>query len=129
MEDAIKMKAKFSGTCSFCCYPFRAGRWIAYMPESFAQTVTSAYSRRAVTTRCMDWECFYQWLRFEHHPTCAYCYGNEDLTIDHIIPRADLGADIPSNLTVACRSCNSSKGTQDVQDWLDQMLDQGSVPK
>lgn len=42
---------------------------------------------------------------------CRYCGTEcfEDLTIDHVFPRSRGGSDNPSNLVVACRSCNSRK--------------------
>ena len=47
---------------------------------------------------------------------CAYC-GMKDVTlqIEHIHPRAKLGTDRISNLTLACEPCNIKKGAQDVQ--------------
>ncbi len=50
---------------------------------------------------------------------CAYC-GMKDvpLQIEHIHPRAKLGTDRISNLTLACEPCNSKKGAQDVQVYL-----------
>src|SRR5207247_9437134 len=50
---------------------------------------------------------------------CAYC-GMKDvpLQIDHIHPRAKLGTDRISNLTLACEPCNSKKGDQDEQVFL-----------
>lgn len=41
---------------------------------------------------------------------CVECGSPDDLTIDHIIPRVKGGGTEPENLTVLCRSCNSSKG-------------------
>jgi hypothetical protein len=49
---------------------------------------------------------------------CHYCNSDEDLTIDHIIATSKGGKDIPSNLTVACRSCNSSKGNRPYNDFI-----------
>ncbi len=46
-------------------------------------------------------------------PFCAYCDVELDettFTIDHIEAFSRGGSDDPENLTVACRSCNSSKG-------------------
>jgi len=44
---------------------------------------------------------------------CSYC-GKfyKHLTLDHVIPLDHGGAHDISNLRVACRSCNSSKGTK-----------------
>ena len=54
-----------------------------------------------------------------NYPGCSYCgAGNTRLTLDHVLPRFDGGADDANNLVPACRSCNSSKGTEDVVIWL-----------
>jgi 5-methylcytosine-specific restriction endonuclease McrA len=44
-----------------------------------------------------------------HGRRCRYCGRTAD-TADHIIPRHQGGKDNASNLTAACRRCNSSKG-------------------
>lgn len=49
---------------------------------------------------------------------CAYCGSGENLSLDHVVPRARGGGDEPSNLRTACRSCNSSKGARDLHVWL-----------
>lgn len=44
---------------------------------------------------------------------CAYCRDQvERLAIEHIIPKARGGSDDLTNLTLACHSCNSRKGTK-----------------
>lgn len=50
--------------------------------------------------------------------TCCYCGGEEALTLDHVIPRLKGGADAADNIMYACKSCNSSKGAQDMVTWL-----------
>jgi len=42
--------------------------------------------------------------------TCQYCGSRRDLTIDHIHPVFKGGNNVLSNLTTACRKCNSRKG-------------------
>ncbi len=49
---------------------------------------------------------------------CAYCGSPESLAADHLIPRKRGGADRGENLVWACRSCNGSKGAEDVLVWL-----------
>ncbi len=51
---------------------------------------------------------------------CATGYKPDPLEaqIDHIVPRAKGGNDDPANLTPACRTCNTSKGAKDVEDFV-----------
>jgi hypothetical protein len=49
---------------------------------------------------------------------CIYCGSAENLSYDHLIPRSRGGPDIPDNVVMACRSCNSSKGAQGVYEWF-----------
>jgi hypothetical protein len=49
---------------------------------------------------------------------CSYCGDENAKTADHLLPRIEGGSDVSSNLVVACRSCNSSKGRKDVFAWF-----------
>jgi hypothetical protein len=49
---------------------------------------------------------------------CSYCGGQDDLTLDHLIPRIKSGPHSADNLVVACRSCNSSKHSRDLLEWM-----------
>lgn len=40
---------------------------------------------------------------------CQYCGSNENLTIDHIIPKSKGGDSTWENLVTACTSCNNKK--------------------
>lgn len=53
-------------------------------------------------------------------PVCAACGANDTnrLEIDHIIPKARNGGNNLDNLQVLCRSCNSSKGTKTMAEWV-----------
>lgn len=48
---------------------------------------------------------------------CSYCGSEDRLTLDHLIPRHLAGPDTGDNLVLACRACNSSKGSKDVLVW------------
>jgi 5-methylcytosine-specific restriction endonuclease McrA len=41
---------------------------------------------------------------------CQYCGGNEELTIDHVIPIAKGGKTAFENCVTACKKCNGRKG-------------------
>jgi len=50
---------------------------------------------------------------------CAYCDAqNVPLQIEHIHPRSGGGSNRISNLALACQTCNTKKGTQDIKDFL-----------
>ncbi|MFX0171312.1 MAG: HNH endonuclease [Candidatus Hodarchaeota archaeon] len=50
--------------------------------------------------------------------SCVYCGSKNNLSFDHIIPKALKGPDSAKNQVLACRSCNSSKGKQDLYAWF-----------
>lgn len=53
----------------------------------------------------------YQILRRDNH-SCQYCGASAPdakLTVDHVMPTALGGTDVPTNLVTACRDCNAGK--------------------
>lgn len=48
---------------------------------------------------------------------CAYCGAQERLTIDHVLALSVGGLDEIANVVPACKSCNSKKGTSQVDLW------------
>ena len=60
-----------------------------------------------------------EYLLEKWNRTCAYC-GKTDvpLEIEHIVPRSKGGSNSISNLTLACHSCNQSKGNSPVEQFL-----------
>lgn len=53
--------------------------------------------------------------------TCVYCgvgltndHGPNSRTVDHVIAKANGGEDTMDNCLSACRSCNSTKSTNDI---------------
>ena len=49
---------------------------------------------------------------------CAYCGSEDNLTIDHIVPRAKGGPDFTKNVLCCCHSCNQDKGHEDWEEWF-----------
>jgi 5-methylcytosine-specific restriction endonuclease McrA len=43
---------------------------------------------------------------------CIYCGSQDDLTLDHVLPKSRGGKTNWDNLVTACRRCNSRKGDQ-----------------
>jgi hypothetical protein len=48
---------------------------------------------------------------------CVYCGSTENLTLDHVRPKAKGGRDETNNLVPACRECNLSKSTTHWLSW------------
>lgn len=53
---------------------------------------------------------------------CVYCTRNEEesgahMQLDHLIPKAEGGEDVETNLVVACRRCNSARQKLSVGAW------------
>lgn len=56
---------------------------------------------------------------YERDKVCIYCGTDKDLSIDHLIPLSRGGIHCQENLVVACRSCNSKKGTMTYEEFCD----------
>lgn len=41
---------------------------------------------------------------------CQYCGSEDNLTLDHVVPKSKGGKDTWENLVAACQKCNSRKG-------------------
>lgn len=57
---------------------------------------------------------------------CQYCGATEassgaKLHLDHLLPRSAGGADVATNLVVACRSCNSARHDMPLTRWCRQI--------
>ena len=57
-------------------------------------------------------------LKMELPKACCYCGSTENLTMDHLIPKAKGGKDTGDNVVWACKQCNSSKGAKDLLVWF-----------
>lgn len=74
-------------------------------------TRVEKYTRRANGGSSLDY------VRLLLKDPCSYCFGSGG-TIDHIIPVAMGGTNDWWNLTSACKSCNSSKGSENLLAFL-----------
>ena len=71
------------------------------------QTTSSAEARRLWRRDIKE-----QW-----NYKCAYCGSEDNLTIDHVVPRAKGGSDFTKNVVCCCHSCNQNKGHIDWEEW------------
>lgn len=63
--------------------------------------------------------------------TCQYCgktYKKNELTVDHIVPRAQGGKSSWMNITTACKPCNSKKADKTLEESGMKLLNQPRVP-
>lgn len=60
---------------------------------------------------------------------CEHHFQIQNLTVDHIIPRARGGTDHVSNLQLLCSACNSLKGVESHQELLVRLTDKGWIKK
>lgn len=56
-------------------------------------------------------------LERESQKECIYCGSTKSLSYDHLMPLARGGPDIADNVVMACKSCNSSKGSKCFYEW------------
>ena len=56
-------------------------------------------------------------IREKWNNRCAYCGSEQELTIDHIVPRSKGGADFTKNAVCACHECNQDKGHTPWEEW------------
>ncbi len=57
-------------------------------------------------------------LAIIYHDICCYCGAVDDPTVDHIVPLVNGGTHEWSNLTTACKSCNSKKRSKSLLHFL-----------
>ena len=59
----------------------------------------------------------FDWLAVLRKDTCPYCFGPGG-SLDHVQPLINGGIDAVDNLAGICRSCNSSKGSKDLLQFM-----------
>lgn len=65
-----------------------------------------------------------EWIASLVDPLCGYC-GEPATEIDHIQPISQGGTGELSNLTPACRTCNASKNSLGVEEFLRRLTEKG----
>lgn len=48
---------------------------------------------------------------------CVYCGSTDNLTLDHVTPKAHGGIDVASNLVCCCLRCNGEKSDSHWAQW------------
>lgn len=89
-------------------------RWRERNPERHAQANRMNARRRRGGGMAPDTRVY---MTIIENDLCAYCGGPAD-QIDHVVPLARGGSNEWDNLTAACLSCNYSKGTTSLLQFL-----------
>lgn len=101
----------------------RNKEWAKNNPERYKQIMANRYARDKNAEGSYteeDLNTIYE----ELSGRCAYCgisiyWGVfRDVHIDHIQPLSKGGTNWPDNITLACKSCNCSKSSKTLSDWL-----------
>ena len=50
--------------------------------------------------------------------SCVYCGSTEELTIDHVRPKAKGGSTTANNCVTCCKKCNQAKGSLELAEFL-----------
>ena len=58
-------------------------------------------------------------LMESYNGCCAYCgTDKKKMTVDHVVPLSRGGSNAIDNIAPACGTCNSSKGTKLLSEWM-----------
>lgn len=88
-------------------------KWSKKNPAYYA---LAAHNRRALAAKAGRMVTREQWdvIVEVYRCRCAYCGAKAKLTVDHVVALSKGGTHAPANLAPACKSCNSKKGTRDL---------------
>lgn len=96
-------------------------KWINENREYYNERSKKDCHNRRARKKSVGGELKYQEIKdlYDKQGHCSYC-GIESvkLTLDHIKPLNNGGANSVLNITLACGSCNYSKQDKDLLDWL-----------
>uniref|UniRef100_A0A803Q3R2 HNH nuclease domain-containing protein n=1 Tax=Cannabis sativa TaxID=3483 RepID=A0A803Q3R2_CANSA len=68
-------------------------------------------------------------ILYRDNYTCQYCYSQENLTIDHVLPISRGGEWEWENLVTACSKCNSKKGHKTIEEANMKLIKVPKAPK
>ena len=96
--------------------------WEEYQPEALRRhryEQSGGYDENGNRLFPENWQSIKAAVYRRDGRQCQYC-GTVDgpFHVDHVIPRIKGGKDEPKNLVVSCASCNLSKGSKSVSEWL-----------
>ena len=87
-------------------------------PDGKATKRRGNHKRRALKANCTTESIDETKIWDECDNQCIYCGSTERLELDHVIALSNGGPNCESNLVIACKSCNSSKGNRPLIKWL-----------
>jgi hypothetical protein len=109
--------ARKSGLCN----SHYTAKWRIDNPLLARKNIEHSWRERGARKRnAVGQHSRHEWeeLLKEYGGLCAYCRNKKADTKDHVIPIFNGGTNYISNILPACRSCNCSKHTRPLNDWL-----------
>ena len=84
------------------------------------KTISNA-KRRALkrTTASENINSYIETMLNNPEKVCRYCEHSDNLTIEHILPLSRGGTHSEDNVDLACKSCNSSKGSKTETEYME----------
>lgn len=120
----MKLKEKTVGHVLYWAYSNLAMAHVAFKDKSQKYTVKYYAIRsrlyKGLNNGDMDIKSFFddERLKMILPQCCNYCGSTKKLAVDHLIPQKKGGIDKGENLVWACKSCNSSKSSKDLLEWM-----------
>ena len=98
-------------------------QWREENPEKSRQKTQRRRARKAELPATLT-EAGWEEILAQHFGRCHYC-GRDDMPLaqDHIIPVSKGGGYTKENIVPACQRCNSSKGTKDHEEFVNETKD------
>ncbi|MFB9149549.1 HNH endonuclease [Roseovarius ramblicola] len=107
-EKGYLIEREINGATALCCPRMRA-----IIDERDTPRPVAAEDRPAPVPPSVR-----AWVMERDNWRCHYCGTDQNLTIDHKVPRSQGGTNDRENLITACKTCNCAKGTKSYDDFL-----------
>jgi 5-methylcytosine-specific restriction endonuclease McrA len=93
--------------------------WAVEYTDKWVHSATKAFQipsvivlKRFIDEKFFTLPCTRKNILVRDENRCQYCgtrFGEDDLTIDHVIPRSKGGTSVWNNVATACKPCNQKK--------------------
>lgn len=100
-------------------FVLRSAKWAKKNPEAPRSAVRNRRARQKAAKGIHTNQDIYALFQFQR----GVCFCGFNLSdgyhVDHVVPISRGGSNWPSNLQLLCATCNCSKGTKLMEEWID----------